>query len=119
MFIIDGLRSIEKLNRNVKLVLLTNLCIGIAFVGISSLITNLYLASLKFDSVFIGNLNGIGLLSFTLAALPSGMLGARFGLRRTAVAGEFITALGIALFLLSIHLPQEWWQLSMAVSMAI
>jgi MFS family permease len=119
MFIFEGLRSIGKLDRNVKLVLTANLCIGIAFVGISSLITNLYLASLKFDSVFIGNLTGIGLLSFTLAALPAGMLGSRFGLRRTAVIGEFVTALALAAFLLAASLPASVWPLVMTIATTI
>ena len=119
MFIIEGLRSIGKLDRNIKLVLLANLCIGFAFVGISSLITNLYLASLKFDSVFIGNLTGMGLLSFTLAALPAGMLGGRFGLRRMAVIGFLITAIALAAFLLSVHLPVAMWQVVMTITTAL
>lgn len=116
---VKGLLSILKLDRNVKLVLMANLGIGIAFIGISGLITNLYLASLMFDSVFIGNLTGIGLLSFTLAALPAGMLGSRFGVRRIAVIGEFVTAAGLAAFLLAIYLPVAVWPLVMTIAMAV
>jgi MFS family permease len=116
---IQGLLSIRKLDRNVKLVLIANLCIGAAFIGVSSLILNLYLASLKFDSVFIGNLNGIGLLAFTLAALPAGMLGSRFGVRRVAVIGMFFTAFAKALFLFSVFLPESFWQVVMTITAAL
>ncbi len=116
---IKGWHSLARLDRNLKLALLANLCVGFSFVGISSLLFNFFLDGLNFDPVFIGNLNGIGLLAFTLSALPSGILGARFGLRGTAMTGDFIAGLGIAGFLLSALLPHTVWHTSMMVTLGI
>jgi MFS family permease len=113
------LRSMLNFDPSVRLIFLVNLLVGIVYFGITLLLNNLYVASLNFDTVFIGNLNGMGLLAFTLAAVPAGLVGARMGLRGTTAAGYTLGAAGMALFLLTTRLPAAWWQPWMIASQLV
>jgi MFS family permease len=78
--------------------------------GIIAVLFNLYLLRLGFDARYIGLLAGLGQLVWAAAALPSGLLTNRIGLRNSMEAGIFVFGTALALVLLVELLPQAYWQ---------
>ncbi|MBT6629046.1 MAG: MFS transporter, partial [Gemmatimonadetes bacterium] len=74
--------TVRLLNRDVRLVFATYAVFGFAWGGLYTLLFNLYLLRLGYDTDFIGVVNGISRFAFALGGLPAGMLGMRFGARR-------------------------------------
>lgn len=113
----EKLSSFARLDRSVRLFLYVNLVVGFAFTGIQLVLMNLYLASLGFNPVLIGNVNGIGTLAWALSAIPAGLIGARLGLRGTTAAGYGMVTLGTSLFMLTAPLlPADLWPAGFSVS---
>ncbi|GAB4119278.1 MAG: MFS transporter [Roseiflexaceae bacterium] len=63
--------------------------------GVFSVLFNLYLARIGYDTELIGLVNGIAQLTFAVSSFPVGMLGARFGVRRMLVAGLILMIVGM------------------------
>ncbi len=61
--------------------------LAFAYFGLQGVLLNLYLLRLGFGLEFIGLLNGSGQLLWAAAALPSGALGRRIGLRPALILG--------------------------------
>jgi len=117
---IDKLTSFMRLDRSVQLFMFACLLHGFGGLGIYLMLLNFYLASLSFDMVFIGNINGISGLVTALSAIPAGLIGARLGLRGTTVAGYGICALGVTLFLLTAPLlPEAWCPASLTTALVV
>jgi len=91
-------QAIGLLSRNARLYLASAALMGFTiFGGIYSLLMNLYLLRLGYGLEFIGVVNAAALLGWAVACLPAGMLGRRWGSRRSMVAGMGITMAGYLL----------------------
>jgi MFS family permease len=104
------LHTLRHFNRDVRVLLTIAALVGFTiFGGIYTVLLNLYLLRLGYDSTFIGKVNATGLLAFATAALPAGTLGSRWGMRRTMSAGLFLAAAGYGL-LPAAELVQGAWR---------
>jgi MFS family permease len=112
------LLSITKFDRSVLLYMLAWSMIGFVHLGIYLVLTNLYIIKLGFDLSYVGILNGSGQIIWAIFALPAGMIGARFGLRNSLVAGFAIVSFGMAGFLSIAWLPQPAWTAGLLLSNA-
>lgn len=87
--------------------------IGVALVGfaldggIYSVLLNLFLLRLGYGPELIGLVNSAGTLTFAIASLPAGALGARFGSRATMLAGLALMLVGGVLLPLADALAPE------------
>src|SRR5262249_43875959 len=92
------LGALRLFSRDVRLYLLTAVLIGLTvFGGIYTVLLNLYLLRLGYHSDFVGLVNAAGLLMVGLTCLPAGSLGARWGVRRTMIAGMLLMVGGFLL----------------------
>ena len=71
--------NVRLFNRNVWFFLLATAVHGFVFFGIYTLLLNLYLLRLEYDTTFIGLVNGIGPLMLALFSLPAGVVSRRWG----------------------------------------
>src|SRR5688500_8035495 len=107
--LLNYIRTLRDLNRNVLLYLAATAGLGLAFDGgVFSVLFNLYLLRLGFGPEFIGQVAGAGLLSFSLTSLPAGSIGERWGYRHVMVAGLVMIVAGGILLPLSPLLPNQW-----------
>ena len=79
---------------------------GFVFFGIYSLLLNIYLLRLGYESEFIGLVNGLGPLMLAVFSLPAGAVSRRFGSRRVMIWGYFILTISFGLLPLSEWLPE-------------
>ena len=78
--------------------LLFAMCIvGFSYFGFVSVLLNLYLLRLGYETDFIGLVNGGIALAFAASSLPAGVLGSRLGMRRTAAIGMALVTVGMTL----------------------
>lgn len=111
--LINYIRTLRNLNRNVLLYLAATALLGFSFDGgVFSVLFNLYLLRLGFGPEFIGQVAGAGLLAFSLAALPAGSIGERWGYRGTMVVGLIMIVCGGLLLPVAEALPGQWTGLS-------
>jgi MFS family permease len=101
--------SIVKLERSALLFILGWSVIGLFSLGIVSLLSNLYVLKLGFDISFLGILNGSSQIIWALLAFPAGMIGTRFGLRKSVIAAYYVASLGMVIFLSAIWMPMPFW----------
>lgn len=73
--------------------------------GVYSVLLNLYLVRLGFGPEMIGLIGGAGQLTFAIASLPAGALGARYGVHRMLVLGMVLMMAGCVLLPLADILP--------------
>jgi MFS family permease len=116
--VLSYLLSITKFDRSVLLYMLAWSMIGFVHLGIYLVLTNLYILKLGFDVSYVGILNGSGQITWAIFALPAGMIGARFGLRNSLVAGFALVSFGMAGFLGIAWLPQPAWTSGLLLSNA-
>ncbi|MBT6145719.1 MAG: MFS transporter, partial [Gemmatimonadetes bacterium] len=95
-------------SRNARLFLLSATIAGFSYSGIYFLLANLFLVRLGYDEQFIGIFVATGALSFALSSLPAGVLGRRWGSRRTMTAGYAVLACGLALVSLAPLFAEPW-----------
>ena len=81
---------------------------GLGWGGLYTLLFNLYLLRLGYDTDFIGAVNGASRLGFALAGLPAGVLGIRFGVRRVMVFGQVLIASGLLVVPLAEYAPEAF-----------
>jgi len=103
------LLSITRLDRSALLYVAAFSAVGFGHIGVVSVLGNLYVLGLGFDTTFLGTLTATGQFAWALTALPAGMIGARFGLRGALIAGFALIALGFAAYLNVPLLPRETW----------
>lgn len=104
--LLNYVRTLRNLNRNVLLYLAATSLLGFSFDGgVFSVLFNLYLLRLGFGPEFIGQVASAGLLSFSLASLPAGSIGERFGYRLVMVVGLLMIVGGGVLLPLAELLP--------------
>ncbi len=87
-------QKLRLFKRDVRLFLVTAALCGFAMDGFSAVLFNLYLLRLGYGPEFIGLVSAASALAFTLCCLPAGMLGARWGSRRTMMVGLSLLAAG-------------------------
>lgn len=97
--------NIRLFNRNVRWFLAATAIHGFVFFGIYSLLLNLYLIRLGYESEFIGVVNGIGPLMLALFSLPAGVVSRRYGGRRVMMGGYVVTAVSLGLLPLAALVP--------------
>ncbi len=101
--------TLTRLNTNVRHFLITTSLVGLTVDGgIFSVLFNLYLTRLGYSPAFIGSVNAAGQIIFTVGCLPAGLLGGRWGTRRTMVLGLSIMTLGCGLIPLAELAPLDW-----------
>lgn len=93
--ITEHLGTFRLLRRDVRLLVGAYAIMGFAYVGLYTVLFNLYLVRLGFDIEFVGQANAAGRLGFALCGLPAGLLGTRFGVRRLMIVGEILAAAGL------------------------
>jgi len=96
-------------NRSIHLWLLVFAVAGFTYFGLQAVLFNLYLLRLGFEPQFIGLLIGSGQVVFALAALPSGELGRRVGVRGALIVGLVLIGVAYVLLLSVEALPHSWW----------
>jgi MFS family permease len=112
---INYLRTLSLFSRDVRLYLITWALAGFAYVGVYSVLLNLYLLRLGYGPEFIGLLNAAGQLTSAAFCLPAGALGGRWGSRRMLIAGTCLVATGFGLLPLAELIPaapRAWWLLT-------
>ena len=86
--------------RNIKLYLASTVLRSTTF-ALSSLLLNLYLASMGFDAAFIGLNNTLFSLASLICSLPAGLIADRIGRRRAMIIGllgVILSQLGVSVF---------------------
>ena len=102
------LQNSRQYNHDVKMYLLTSVLLGFSYFGFLSVLMNLYLLRLGYDPTFIGLVNAGAPIAFATCAVPAGLLGKRFGSRRTIIVGITLLALSMGLMPLAEVLPIAW-----------
>ena len=88
--------------------LLSSALIGFSNFGITNVLLNLYLLRLGYGPEFIGLVTGSSAVAFACAALPSGVLGTRLGIRRMMLLGVFCLLVCAVMLPLVEFLPAAW-----------
>ena len=76
--------------------------------GIYSVLLNLFLLRLDYGPEQIGLINAAGTLTFALACLPAGVIGARWGSRQSMLLGLVLMSAGSLLLPLADLLAPQW-----------
>lgn len=97
--------ALSVLSPSAKLLIATTGMLSVSFLGIQMLLKTLYMLRLDFGPEYIGWFLASSALAYMGMGLPSGALGARFGQRRTMIAGGLISSLGMVLLPLSEFVP--------------
>jgi len=98
--------SVRELTRATRLYLISAFVVGFTvFGGLFSVLNNLYVLRLEYDTAFIGLLSAGNLLIMGVIGLPAGAVGRRWGYRRAMIVGLTLTMAGYALFGLTELLP--------------
>ena len=83
------LEAVRRLDRDVWLIIFFRVTLGVCFIGIYSVVFNLYLLRLGYGSEFIGLVQGIVFLGMSAFSLLSGWMGRRFGSHRATLCSAF------------------------------
>ncbi|RLT39502.1 MAG: hypothetical protein DWI57_10130 [Chloroflexi bacterium] len=100
---------IRTFNRDIKLLLATWGAIAFGYVGIQSVLLNLYLLRLGYGIEFIGLLIASGQTVWAILAVPAGTVGKKIGLQKAIVLAHGLVAVAMVLLLLVELLPQPLW----------
>lgn len=102
------LNTLKLFNWNVRYFLMAGAVHGFVFFGIYSLLLNLYLLRLGYESEFIGLVNGLGPFMLAVFSLPAGTISRRWGSRRVMIWSYFTLAISFGLVPLSEWLPETF-----------
>ena len=91
------LSTLRLFSRDMRLYLVANTFVSIAYVGIYVMLFNLYLLRLGYGPDFIGLVNAVAQLGVAAFSLVAGMLGRRWGSRRMLIIGLSVATTGLAL----------------------
>jgi predicted MFS family arabinose efflux permease len=92
-----GAKRIPPYGRDVWLLGSATALLAGAYLGMMQLLKVLYILRLGFGPEFLGTVFATGALSFMLASMPAGALGARLGPTRVIVMGAVVNVAGMAL----------------------
>ena len=91
----DYLANLRLIGRDARLLIAAQTIMAFGYVGMYSVLFNLYLLRLGYDPAAIGEINAIGRMGFALVGIPAGLLGVRFGSRPLLIVGEIIIVIGV------------------------
>lgn len=100
-------QAMKRLNRDVRLFMVSAVVSGICYMGLYFLLINLYLLRLGYEIEFIGVFVSTGAFSFAVFSLPAGVAGRRFGSRRPMIFGMLVLMLGLGMLALSAWVPAD------------
>jgi MFS family permease len=100
------LQKMRLFSRNVRLLLVAAAFDGFVMFGIMGVVFNLYLLRLGYGPKFIGLVWAVQSVSWAVFSLPAGMLGSRWGIRRTMTLGLSIVPLAAVSFPFTQSLPE-------------
>jgi MFS family permease len=98
-------RFLGSLTTDAWILIASNAAVGLCYTGVLSVILNLFLLRLGYGVEAIGGLTSVGAITVAVLGFPAGMLGVRFGTRRS-----FILAFGMAIvgtLLMPLALPAQ------------
>jgi hypothetical protein len=101
-------QQLRLFSRDVRLYLISGTLMGLCWMGIYSVLFNLYLLRLGYDLAFIGLINAAAALAYSLFSLPAGALGGRWSVRRTMILGYCLVVTGLVLPSLAQFTPVNW-----------
>jgi MFS family permease len=100
-----GTRTFSRLERDAKLLIVVSGISAISFFGIQMLLKVLYILRLGHGPEYVGAFGASSALAYMVMGVPSGLLGQRFGTRRTMLVGGIGCTLGMAMLPLSEYVP--------------
>ncbi len=98
----DYLANLRLIGRDAQLLIAAQTIMAFGYVGMYSVLFNLYLLRLGYDPAAIGEINAIGRMGFALVGIPAGLLGVRFGPRPLLIVGEIIIVIGVLMPLFAV-----------------
>lgn len=112
-------RALRGYSRDVRIILIASAISSFTMDGVFPVVFNLYILRMGFDAEFVGTVNAVGLLLFSVAALPAGSLGTRWGARTAMVLGVSMTLASAWAVALTDLLPTAWipWWITIAYSL--
>ena len=96
--------------------LIVSALIGLTYFGVVSVLLNLYLLRLGYDTQFIGLANGSTSLAFAASSIPAGAIGGRIGYSRAVMWGILGLIVSVALLPLCEFLPPLWQETGIVVT---
>ena len=102
------LQKLRLINRDARLLLISIALFGLAFFGVHMVLLNLYLLRLGHGLKLVGSVFGVLGLMFALGSLPAGVMGRRWGSRRTMILGYCLISIGLVLPPLALFTPVAW-----------
>jgi MFS family permease len=101
-------KMLRLFRRDVRLFFVTAALVGFAWDGVRAVLFNLYLLRLGFGPEFVGLVNAVGALAFSLMCLPAGAMGTRWSSRTMLIAGAGLLTAGLCLLPLAGSLAGSW-----------
>lgn len=101
---------------DVRRIIAVSAMMGFTIDGVFPVVFNLYILRMGFGPDFVGMVNSVALLVFSLGSLPAGAIGMRVGTRNTMVAGVLISLVSTLALSVSDLLPAAWhapWLMTM------
>lgn len=92
----DWIKSYKSYNRNVRLILLTELLFSVG-IGMFMIIYNLYVRSVGHSQIVVGNVVATMSLATAIALIPAGILSDRFSRKKIIIIGGVTTVLTLIL----------------------
>ena len=102
------LRAVRHIPRDGWILILASVSVGMGYFGFHAVAFNLYLLRLGYGPEFIGLLNGVAMGASALCAIPAGIAGRRWGLRRVMLVGFAIWTVMSLLLPLADLMPVVW-----------
>jgi MFS family permease len=87
--------------------------------GVFPVIFNLYILRLGFGPDFVGQVNSVAALVFSVSALPAGTVGTRFGARTAMIAGVVISLFSTWGLVATQMLPSSLWGLWLTLQFSL
>lgn len=111
--------ALRTYSRDVRIILVASAISSFTMDGVFPVVFNLYILRMGFDAEFVGMVNAVGLLLFSVAALPAGSIGTRFGARAAMVAGVSCTLVSAWAVAFTDLVPTAWipWWITIAYSL--
>lgn len=91
---IKGIINSPVLNKNLKLLIASNCVVTFVSTALQSVLLGIYIQSIGFDEVFLGNLIAARTLAAGVAAILAGMMANTLGRRNTMILGIVLGAIG-------------------------
>ncbi|MEM7534919.1 MAG: MFS transporter [Chloroflexota bacterium] len=112
-------QTMRNFNHDVRIYLFLSFLIGISYLGVVTVLLNLYLLRLGYGTEFIGIVNASTALAFASFSLPAGIVGRRIGSRRVMVLGVFLLTVSTSLLPMAETLPSRFQEVGILIARAM